>query len=140
MLARGLTMTRASFVLLSLLIGMIAIGAGCSRLEDSDLSGDFAFNYRDVRINLQLKPGHTYTETVISGASSTTHRGTWKYVKHSGYGGNIGLYDFSGPRVPLGSENVHLLQTTFDLPVEACGKTICLIASDDDPVLHFVKQ
>jgi hypothetical protein len=119
---------------------MIVISAGCSRLEGSDLPGDFVFNYRDVRINLQLKPDHTYTEMVISGASRTTHCGTWKYVEHSGYGGNIGLDDFAGPRVRLGSENVQLLQTTFDMPVEACGKTICLIASDDDPVLHFVKQ
>lgn len=133
-------MTRASFVLLSLLLDIIVMSAGCSRLEDNDLPGDFAFNYRDVRINLRLKPDHTYTETVISGASSTTHGGVWKYVEHSGRGGDIGLYDFSGPRVPLGSDNLQLLQTTFTMPVEACGKTICLIASDNDPQLHFVKQ
>lgn len=99
--------------------------------------GQFVFERGSLRIELQLGSNHTYIERITQSGTNTASNSIWEYHEHPP---NLTLSHFWGPVVPLGSETVGLEQNLFVLPVEPCGKTICLIVSDDDPVLRFKKN
>jgi|SRR5579872_432679 len=132
----SLNSTLRGFVVATAII-LTGLCTACRDIQDSDLVGRFEFEHGSVRIELQLHSDHSYVETIAQNGTNTASNSTWEYHERPPH---LTLKDFSGPVVSLGSETVHLDQSLFVLSVEPCGKTICLIASDDDPVLRFVKN
>jgi hypothetical protein len=132
----SLNSTVRGFVVATAII-LTGLCTSCRDIQDRDLVGRFEFEHGSVRIELQLHSDHSYVETIAQNGTNIASNSTWEYHERPPH---LTLKDFSGPVVSLGSETVHLDQSLFVLSVEPCGKTICLIASDDDPVLRFVKN
>jgi hypothetical protein len=121
------------------IIAFLCAGMGCHRVEEDDLTGRFLFDRDSLRMELQLNADHTYHETVTQANTESKSNGTWDYQPHYNLG-DLNLTNVWVPFVPLGSNTTQPKKTSFSFGVEQCGSKLCLIVSDNDPPLRFVKE
>ena len=115
---------------------LLANGMTCHTINEDDLVGKYRFEKDSVRVELQIKQDHTFTETLTDAGINSNVSGTWKYWDGPR---NLNLHDVFVPFVPLGTKQVHLRKTNFGSHVDPCGGTLCL-GIDDDNELRFVKK
>jgi hypothetical protein len=127
----------AHLVVMVVLAMLVALATSCYRVEENELIGRYVFSRDSIRIELLMKADHTYDEISTLGATPMKSSGTWKYWEGPR---NLFLNDLRGPVIPLGSKTVQLQHNNFGVQVEPCGGTLCLVVSDDDSVLQFVKN